>query len=128
MIRSTSAAVVAMAFLGLAGCKHNGEGPEVRTPRGESASAVRSIADARCDREEKCGNIGDGQSYASRDACGDKIRSDWSDELNAYECPNGIVDAALDQCLSAIRNEDCGATFDTLQRITACTSGDICAD
>jgi hypothetical protein len=128
MIRSMSTAVIAAAFLSLAGCKHKGDGPEVQSPRGESATAVRSIAEARCDREEKCGNIGDGQSYASRDACGDSVRGDWSDELNAYECPHGIVDTALEQCLTAIRNEECGAPFDTLQRITACASSDICAD
>jgi hypothetical protein len=128
MIRSTSTAVAVLSISSLFGCKHRADGPDVRSPRGENVSAVRNIADARCEREQKCGNIGDGQSYSSADACGDAVRSEWSEDLNAYECPNGIVDSALEQCLVAIRNEECGAPFDTLQRITACSAGDICAD
>jgi hypothetical protein len=91
-----------------------------------SNSAVRSIANARCDREQRCGNIGADKDFASVDGCEEKIKADWNDELNKYECPNGIVQAELDECLNDIKQEDCGNPFDSLARVMSCNSSDIC--
>jgi hypothetical protein len=91
-----------------------------------SSLAVRSIANARCDREQRCGNIGVDQDYASVEACEEKIKADWNDELNKYECPNGIVQAELDECLADIKQEDCGNPFDSLARVMSCNASDIC--
>lgn len=93
---------------------------------GFQSEAVRKIADARCDREERCGEIGEDEDYTSRIDCRSKIRSEWAEELNEYECPGGIVMKEFDECLEEIRNEDCANPFDTLGRIIACRSGDIC--
>ncbi|MFT3923605.1 MAG: DUF6184 family natural product biosynthesis lipoprotein [Myxococcales bacterium] len=90
--------------------------------------AVRSIADARCEREARCGNIGADQDYADKDICEEKIRAEWNDDLNKYECPNGVVQAELDECLRDIKQEDCGNPFDSLARMISCNSGDICDD
>ena len=103
-------------------------GPGIAGAGGEARSATRSIADARCDREQRCENVGDGKKYASDEVCENQIRGDWANDLNAYECPNGIVDAELDECLAAIRAEECNSPFDTLSRVTACTAGQICAN
>lgn len=88
--------------------------------------AVHSIATARCEREERCGNIGAGKSYGSMDACEAKIKADWAGDLNKYECPKGIVDVELDQCLAEVRTEHCGNPFDTLSRLAQCNASDIC--
>ena len=76
---------------------HDGRNDEHHEPElGAGVSthmAVNAITRARCEREERCGNVGDGKSYASMDVCGDKIRADWSEDLNKYECPKGIVQA-----------------------------------
>ena len=100
----------------------------MRTPAAQSRSAVREISDARCDREERCDNVGAEKKYATRDICDQSVENDWADDLNGLDCPNGIVDAELEKCLAAIRDEDCGSVLDALDRFTSCTAADICAD
>lgn len=95
---------------------------------GETRSASQHIANARCDRERRCSNIGADKKFASDEVCEDSIRSEWANDLNAYECPNGVVQKQLDECLLAIRNEDCSSPFDTLSRIAECRAGQICAE
>jgi hypothetical protein len=90
--------------------------------------AVSSIANARCEREKRCDNLGDGEKYATEASCEQKVKGDWNDELNKYECPNGIVQAELDECLADIRAEECGNPFDSLARLVSCNAGDICDD
>jgi hypothetical protein len=128
MLRNVWTMVGASLVLGALGCKHEGEGAGPRTPAGQSRSAVREIADARCDREERCENVGANKKYATRDLCEQSITNDWADDLNGFDCPNGIVDAELEECLTAVRGEDCGSVFDALDRITSCSAADICAD
>jgi len=107
--------------------EHSEEGTSPELGSGMSTHfAVRSIARARCDREERCSNIGPDKSYESVGACETKIRGDWADDLNKYECPKGVVQTELDQCLADIRAEDCNSPFDTLARVAECTSNQIC--
>lgn len=107
--------------------EHTGEHANPELGSGLSTShAVSAIAKARCEREKTCGNIGADKSYASTDACEDKIRADWAGDLNKYECPKGIVKVELDQCLTDVRGESCGNPFDTLARIANCNASDIC--
>ena len=94
--------------------------------KGLAASSVRLITEARCHREEKCGNIGPNEKYASISICQQKIGADWQQELNSYDCPGGVVVKELNECLAEIKNEDCSSPFDTLGRIVACRSSDIC--
>lgn len=94
--------------------------------KGLTAASVKAITEARCVREEKCGNIGPGQDYSSTSACKEKISADWRDELNAYDCPGGVVTKELSECLEEIKNEDCSSPFDTLGRVVACRSSDLC--
>jgi hypothetical protein len=128
MVRNAWMMVGAGLVLGAVGCKHDGESAGPRTPEGESRSAVREISDARCDREQRCENIGADRKYATRDVCEQSITNDWADDLNGFECPNGIVAAKLDECIAAVRDEDCGSVLDALDRFTSCSAADICAD
>jgi hypothetical protein len=96
-------------------------------PSGASATAARNqITDARCAREQRCENIGDNKKYSSLDDCRATVRAEWKDDLNGVECPNGIDQTELDQCLGEIRGEDCGDPLDALSRVAACTTGQIC--
>jgi hypothetical protein len=90
------------------------------------SAAVQAIARARCEREQRCGRIGADQNYTSTEACLTEIRQDWADELSAYECPGGVEQDELTECVQEIRTEDCAAPFDTLARVVACRSSDIC--
>ncbi|HEU5076462.1 MAG TPA: DUF6184 family natural product biosynthesis lipoprotein [Polyangiaceae bacterium] len=108
--------------------------PEGREPstnaanavKGLTAESVQLITQARCMREEKCGNVGKDEDYASVSICQQKIGADWRQELNSYDCPGGVVTKELNECLEEIKNEDCASPFDTLGRIVACRSSDIC--
>jgi hypothetical protein len=96
------------------------------TAKPESRKAVDSITAARCDREQRCNNVGSGKKYETRDACVTKVQSDWQAELNAFECPQGIVQPELDECLDEIRTEGCANPFEALSRVAACRQGEIC--
>jgi hypothetical protein len=90
------------------------------------AQAIDAITNERCAREQRCGNIGADQKFSSHDECTTKTRSDWAGDLSAYECPGGIDQKELNECLAEIRNDDCNNPFDSLERIVACRSSDIC--
>jgi hypothetical protein len=131
-----------LSLLGLTnGCHRHGEragarhaDPEdeahdrsLRGAKGETRSATRDIAHARCQREARCNNLGADQKFATQAACEDQIRSDWGADLNTLECPNGVVEQQLEECLAAIRGEECNSPLDTLSRMTECQSPQICA-
>ena len=97
-------------------------------PASRAASAAESITEARCAREQRCENIGPDKKYSSFSDCGARVRNDWKDDLNARECPGGVNQKELDECLASIRNEDCNSPLDTLSRLTQCTAGPICDD
>ena len=89
-------------------------------------TAVESLTDARCDREQRCNNVGPDKKYSSRADCVMKVNEEWREDLNARQCPGGVVQSEFSECLEEIRNEDCGNPFDSLERIVACRASDIC--
>jgi uncharacterized protein DUF6184 len=96
------------------------------TPAAGTRTAAEQIAQSRCEREQQCGNIGKDQTYSSSQDCLARIRNDWKEELNARECPGGINQKELNECLQHVRGEACSNPFDALARVTECTSGQIC--
>jgi hypothetical protein len=102
---------------------HDGVGMQ---PASRVSSAAESIAQARCAREQRCDNVGADEKYSSASDCLARIRNDWKDDLNARECPGGVEQDDLQECLTAIRNEDCNSPFDTLGRLAECTAAQIC--
>ncbi len=89
-------------------------------------NAAASIAESRCQREAACDNVGDSKKYSSNQDCLDSIRASWKDELSARECPSGVNDAQLDECLTKIRTESCNSPLDSLARLVECRSGQVC--
>jgi hypothetical protein len=98
------------------------------TPASRTRSAAEQIAQARCEREQECGNIGNDKTFSSSQDCLARIQNDWKDDLNARECPGGINQKQLKECLAQVRAEACANPFDTLARITECTSRQICIE
>jgi hypothetical protein len=90
------------------------------------ANAVSSIYEARCQREARCNNVGDDKKYASMDACRSKVQSEWSKDLNLSDCPGGVDQKELSECLAEIRNDDCNNPLDHIGRVAACRSSDLC--
>ena len=91
-----------------------------------SAVAVSSIVEARCDREARCENIGAKHKYKTWQMCKQEIAQKSSEKIGAPECPGGIDSHELSQCLTEIRNEGCGNPLETLERVAACNSADLC--
>ena len=89
-------------------------------------SAIDRIVAARCERELKCNNVGADKEYASREACSQKLKTSVRDDLKAGECPGGIDQKELNECLEEIQNEGCGNPIDTIGRLAACRSSDLC--
>ncbi len=135
---------LAVALVSVVGCNHESSErdphvaaynhepttPQVgnMTPASRTRSAAEQIAQSRCERERECGNIGPDKTFSSSQDCLARIQNDWKDDLNARECPGGINQKQLDQCLAQVRAEACSSPFDTLARITECTSGQICIE
>lgn len=93
---------------------------------GVDQKTVDKIADARCDHEQKCNNIGQGQKYASRDVCKQQLSSSTSSDLNATSCPRGLDQDAVNRCMNAISNEQCSVSLDTLSRMADCRTDALC--
>jgi hypothetical protein len=98
------------------------------TPASRARSATEQLSEARCQREQQCGNIGDDKTFSSTQDCLARIQSDWKDDLSSRQCPGGINQEQLDECLSEVRGEDCNNPFDTLARVTECTKAQICIE
>ncbi len=103
-----------------------GGGPGEPAVRATPASAVATMAAARCDREVRCKHIGPKEKYRTRRDCVADQQRDSRDDLNADVCPGGIREKELNDCLQAIRDEDCGNPLDEITRLSACRSGSLC--
>lgn len=90
------------------------------------SDALGSIAEARCEREQRCDHIGMGKRYESVQVCRTVVRNDLSSRLNPADCNRGIDRSELSECVTEARNEACGNPVDTLERIVACRASDLC--
>lgn len=137
-----STAIWALIALGATACERDAErspvnevvtttpdeprGERVQPVRGSTPPAVQAIMLARCEREQRCNNIGPGRKHASQQACLTRVEADWNNELSARECPGGVNQSELNECLQEIRNDDCNNPIDTLGRFAACRESDLC--
>ncbi len=103
-----------------------GGGPRETVLRATPGSAVASIAAARCDREVRCKHIGPKEKYRTRGACVAELERDKRDDINSDVCTGGIREKELNDCLASIRDEDCGNPLDTISRLNACRTGNLC--
>ncbi len=89
-------------------------------------SAIDRIVSSRCAREAACNNVGNDKKFATNDACAREIRSDMHEDLKASECPYGIDQKELNECLDEIRNENCNNPIEKIERVAACRTSDLC--
>jgi hypothetical protein len=129
-VTTISGFCAAALALGVAACSNNQRPPEsamAEVTGTEGGSAIESISEARCARESRCDNIGPDKTFSSMEDCTARVREDWREELDARACPQGIDDGQLDECINAVRAEECSSPFDTLERVTECTQSQICS-
>lgn len=91
-----------------------------------NATAVDRIVAARCAREASCNNVGSDKHFTNHDTCARELRSKVGDDLKASECPRGIDSKELDECMDTIRTESCNNPVDTISRLAACRTSDMC--
>jgi hypothetical protein len=106
-----------------------GGGPEEHATRVAPASASSSMTAARCEREVKCNRVGQHGKYASHAACVAELKEDIRHDLDGSDCVNGVRAKELNDCLQAIRDEQCGNALDLdgVIRLRACRSDNLCA-
>lgn len=127
---------VALTGLGSVGCERREESllsepvnqAEVQRTSGAGlpSVAVDAIAHARCTREQRCDNVGKGRAYATAADCEASVRVDWADDLNSFDCPRGVNEAALAECLREIRDTSCGGLADAWGRWAKCAASEMC--
>lgn len=89
-------------------------------------AAIDKIVSARCDREIACNNIGADKRYGDRSACTQELKGKVQTDLKSNDCANGLDGKQLDQCLDQVRTENCNDPFDTIARLAACRSAELC--
>ncbi|HVJ88527.1 MAG TPA: DUF6184 family natural product biosynthesis lipoprotein [Labilithrix sp.] len=139
-------ACVGIGLLAIAGCRDQRaterertggpESPEKTEPAGKTVvtganvinnqTAIERIVAARCSREATCKNFGPDKKFGTEQDCKQKLHSEMKDELKVDECPRGIDNKELGECLEAINKEECQSPLDTLGRIAACRTSDLC--
>jgi hypothetical protein len=90
-------------------------------------AAVDRITDARCEREEMCNDVGAGKKFDTRQACANELGHDKRAVLNPDECPRGISEPDLRDCLHDIHEEKCGNPLDAISRLAACRKAKLCS-
>ena len=87
-----------------------------------------SIAAARCDREVKCNRVGAHGKYASHGACVAEFKRDLRSDLHGDVCADGVREKELNDCLQAIRVEQCGNALelDAVIHMKACRIENLC--
>lgn len=98
------------------------------TPRAQQSdeAIVERLSQARCQREDWCRNVGDGQAFASREVCLDTMRGGFGNDINEFKCPRGVDGVRLERCALAIQREQCDEPLDTIMRMDKCRSASIC--
>jgi hypothetical protein len=96
--------------------------------KGVDQKSIDLITDARCDRSERCDEIGPGLKYATRVACDQQAGSSTANDLSATRCPHGLDKDAVTRCTSAINTEMCSTPLDMLIAIADCRTDVLCED
>ena len=89
-------------------------------------TAWEQYAEARCDREARCNNVGSGRRYGDRATCLTAARQDRHDAWGANACRAGVNAEHLSACLSDVRTQECSNPIQDLARVAACRTGEIC--
>jgi hypothetical protein len=92
-----------------------------------STQAASVLAEARCDREARCNNIGPAAQYTTRDQCLFVMYDD--SQRNLSGCRYGVKERELHGCVNEIRQQVCGpivGPFEWFSRLIACRAAQIC--
>jgi len=90
--------------------------------------AVEKMANANCERELACENVGLGRRYETPAMCVGTFEREKYSELGFGKCLLGVDYVQLDLCIREIKDADCGSALYTLDALGACHSSKLCRD
>lgn len=128
---STSQGILLAGWLALCGCTASPPHPEIAKAEpvpSKARSAGEAIAEARCAREVACNNVGIDRRYVSLEDCLTRVWTSWQGDLVESECESGVDEAQLDTCLAEIRVLECNVQLESLERLPACATSQLCID
>jgi len=124
--------IVGLSVLALIACNKDKDRTSTTTTTGayvgrvQNGTAIERIVAARCEREASCKNVGHDKRFETQQTCVAKVRGDMREDLSTKDCPGGVDTKELDECLTAIRKEDCNNPIDMIERLTQCRTSDMC--
>ena len=120
------------------GCAHGTEAAGTATLTSGATSGVKvtgasstdqaamRLADEICARETACGAIGDGAKYRTDEACMADQGASAPVQLSRWSCTPTQTQAGFEECLAAIRGEQCETPLPRVDRLIACRSASVC--
>jgi hypothetical protein len=89
-------------------------------------NATMEVANARCDREQRCNEIGESKKYSTREHCLTVMKKEATDDFS--DCRTGVDQEDLRECLTEIANQDCSGLFSGFDEFVSCGMDDLCND
>jgi hypothetical protein len=88
---------------------------------------VAFLANARCEHQQACNNVGAGKQFVTEDACVKQVQSEGLSEEYRRQCPGAIDAQRLQTCASAIKASSCtGGAPDAMNRFEVCSVSSLC--
>lgn len=94
----------------------------------DPAHPANRLANEACERMIDCAQIGEGRLYITEQTCRAAARRHAAEHFSRTSCPQGIDDARLSDCMSAVRFAPCASGIEAVDRIPACAAARLCAD
>lgn len=86
-----------------------------------------NAANALCDYAGRCGNIGDGQTYPTRDSCLTSAKGYIENSVwPAADCAK-INQTSYNTCITSINNGECMNGLDLLSILSKCGKATVCS-
>ncbi len=137
MSRITALCLTAFAVLGTACARQTGSstttvssgstsGARVTSARLDADQASLRVADEICNRQVACGEVGDGASYHTVEACMADQATLTPAQLTRWSCKPSATEPSFETCLAAIRSEHCETKLSTIDALVACRSNAVC--
>jgi hypothetical protein len=111
---------------------------QVPAPRPTTQAGISGVADndksskliamVRCEREQRCNNVGEEGQYVTQEDCVVSLEPDTRGELDSRVCPSGIQAVELDECVEQIRNADCSSQLPDIELVAECRNEELCVD
>jgi hypothetical protein len=133
MTRAMAVLIAGWALLVAVSCAADSSPPPARmVPAAAPGAVVRGhaievLAQARCVREQRCGEIGYGKLVPSHSECVGVMR--WDAQQTLASCRFDVKGRELYACARAVENQPCGMLANPLEwfaRLTSCRAENLC--